>query len=218
MIYILLTLILIIYFYLLFKNFGEGEKIYLKGWSISFVIILFTATLFFIYLPKSNVKDIDEYEKILIKNENIRNNIFKIKENIPKLEKRMQSNPNFFEGWVMLARSYSIINNTIDSIKAYEEAIIVKSDDSKVLKEYLHLLKIDNAKNNKGKILKVYEELLRLEIKNPSILIDRLNYSVNINDSNLTIKTLEEIIDHPQIVNKKHYETILMQINSNKIR
>ena len=179
---------------------------------------MFTATLFFIYLPKSNVKDIDEYEKILIKNENIRNNIFKIKENIPKLEKRIQSNPNFFEGWVMLARSYSIINNTIDSIKAYEEAIIVKSDDSKVLKEYLHLLKIDNAKNNKGKILKVYEELLRLEIKNPSILIDRLNYSVNINDSNLTIKTLEEIIDHPQIVNKKHYETILMQINSNKIR
>ena len=62
MIYILLILIIGIYFYLLFKNIGETEKIVPKSYFIIFLIILFTTTLFFVFIPKSLIQDMNEYE------------------------------------------------------------------------------------------------------------------------------------------------------------
>ena len=216
MIYILLILIISIYFYLLFKNIGETEKIIPKSYFIIFLIILFTTTLFFVYIPKSHIQDMDEYERILTKNENIRANIIKIKKSIPKLEKKLENNPAFFEGWLMLARSFSIIDNLNASINAYEKALSVKSDNSKALKEYLNVLRVQNNKKNKEKIIKIYDQLVFLDKKDASILLNKLHYSVKINDSQLTIKTLNEIINHPEIIDKNRYKKILMKINNNE--
>jgi len=216
MIYIFLILIIGIYFYLLFKNIGETEKIVPKSYFIIFLIILFTTTLFFVYIPKSHIQDMDEYERILTKNENIRANIIKIKKSIPKLEKKLENNPAFFEGWLMLARSYSIIDNLNASISAYEKALLVKSDNSKALKEYLNVLRVQNNKKNKEKIIKIYDQLVFLDKKDASILLNKLHYSVKINDSQLTIKTLNEIINHPEIIDKNRYKKILMKINNNE--
>ena len=216
MIYILLILIIGIYFYLLFKNIGETEKIVPKSYFIIFLIILFTTTLFFVYIPKSHIQDMNEYERILTKNENIRSNIIKIKKSIPKLEKKLENDPDFFEGWLMLARSYSIIDNLNASISAYEKALSLKSDDSKALKEYLNALRVQNNKKNKEKIIKIYNQLLFLDKKDASILLNKLHYSVKINDSQLTIKTLNEIINHPEIIDKNRYRKILMKINNNE--
>ena len=216
MIYILLILIIGIYFYLLFKNIGETEKIVPKSYFIIFLIILFTTTLFFVYIPKSHIQDMDEYERILTKNENIRANIIKIKKSIPKLEKKLENDPDFFEGWLMLARSYSIIDNLNASISAYEKALSVKSDNSKALKEYLNVLRVQNNKKNKEKIIKIYDQLVFLDKKDASILLNKLHYSVKINDSQLTIKTLNEIINHPEIIDKNRYKKILMKINNNE--
>ena len=216
MIYILLILIISIYFYLLFKNIGETEKIIPKSYFIIFLIILFTTTLFFVYIPKSHIQDMNEYERILTKNENIRSNIIKIKKSIPKLEKKLENNPAFFEGWLMLARSYSIIDNLNASINAYEKALSVKSDNSKALKEYLNVLRVQNNKKNKEKIIKIYDQLVFLDKKDASILLNKLHYSVKINDSQLTIKTLNEIINHPEIIDKNRYKKILMKINNNE--
>ena len=216
MIYIFLILIIGIYFYLLFKYIGETEKIVPKSYFIIFLIILFTTTLFFVYIPKSHIQDMDEYERILTKNENIRANIIKIKKSIPKLEKKLENNPAFFEGWLMLARSYSIIDNLNASINAYEKALSVKSDNSKALKEYLNVLRVQNNKKNIEKIIKIYDQLVFLDKKDASILLNKLHYSVKINDSQLTIKTLNEIINHPEIIDKNRYKKILMKINNNE--
>ena len=216
MIYILLILIISIYFYLLFKNIGETEKIIPKSYFIIFLIILFTTTLFFVYIPKSHIQDMDEYERILTKNENIRANIIKIKKSIPKLEEKLENEPDFYEGWLMLARSYSILDNLNASIDAYEKALSVKSDNSKALKEYLNVLRLHNNKKNKEKIIKVYDQLLFLDKKDASILLNKLHYSVKINDPQLTIKTLNEIIDHPETIDKNRYKKILMKINNNE--
>jgi len=217
MIYILLIIILGIYFYLLFKNTGEGKQIKFNNIAKFFIIILFTVSFFFIYLSKSGVQDMNEYERILKKNENIRENIVKIKTNIPKLTKKLQTEPTFYEGWVMLARSYTIIDNLNGSINAYEKALSLKNNNVKVLKEYLNALRLDDNKKNKEKILDTYAQLLILDEKDPSMLLNKLHYSVKINDPQLTIKTLNEIINHPQIIDKDRYREILTRISKNQL-
>jgi len=217
MIYILLIIILGIYFYLLFKNTGEGKQIKFNNLAKFFIIILFTVSFFFIYLSKSGVQDMNEYERILKKNENIRENIVKIKTNIPKLTKKLQTEPTFYEGWVMLARSYTIIDNLNGSINAYEKALSLKNNNVKVLKEYLNALRLDDNKKNKEKILDTYTQLLILDEKDPSMLLNKLHYSVKINDPQLTIKTLNEIINHPQIIDKDRYREILTRISKNQL-
>ena len=46
--------------------------------------------------------------------------------------------------------------------------------------------------------------------------LNKLHYSVKINDSQLTIETLNEIINHPEIIDKNRYKKILMKINNNE--
>ncbi|MEC9205680.1 MAG: hypothetical protein VYE31_00595 [Pseudomonadota bacterium] len=215
MIYILLITILGIYLYLLLTNIGEEEKVKTNNLSKFFIIILLTVPLFFIYIPKSGIQDMGEYQRILDKNKNIREDITKIKKSIPKLEKKLQVDSGFYEGWIMLARSYSIIDNLNLSIGAYETAISLKSNNIAVLKEYLNVLKVDGGKRNKEKIINTYNKLFILDEKDTSMLLNKLHYSVKINDSELMIKTLNEIIDHPQIIDKDRYRKILTKITNN---
>ena len=64
------------------------------------------------YVSRETLDELNKYSlSILKKNKDIRENIIKIRKNIPKLERKLQAESNFYEGWVMLARSYSIVDN-----------------------------------------------------------------------------------------------------------
>ena len=158
-------------------------------------------------MSKSGIQDITEYERILKK-----------KKSIPKLEKKLQNEPSFYDGWVMLARSYSIIDDLKSSINSYEIAFTLDNTDIKVLKEYLIALRTDDSKKNKEKIIGVYSALLMLDKDDPSILLNKLHYSVKINEPQLTIKTLNEIIDHPKIIDKERYRKILTKISNTQLK
>ena len=218
MIYILLILILILYFYLLLKNISNDKNTNISNLSKFLVIILFVAPMSLIYISKSEIQNINEYERILKKNKDIRENIIKIRKNIPKLERKLQAESNFYEGWVMLARSYSIVDNLKSSINSYERALTLDNSDTKVLKEYLSVLRTDDSKNNRDKILGVYSVLLVLNKDDPSILLNKLHYSVKINEPQLTIKTLNQIIDHPKIIDKDRYKKILTKITETQLK
>ena len=218
MIYILLIILLVLYFYFLLTNVSNDEKVNISNLSKFFIIILFIIPFYFIYMSKSGIQDITEYERILKKNENIRVNIAKIKKSIHKLEKKLQNEPSFYDGWVMLARSYSIIDDLKSSINSYEIAFTLDNTDIKVLKEYLIALRTDDSKKNKEKIIGVYSALLMLDKDDPSILLNKLHYSVKINEPQLTIKTLNEIIDHPKIIDKERYRKILTKISNTQLK
>ena len=218
MIYILLIILLVLYFYFLLTNVSNDEKVNISNLSKFFLIILFIIPFYFIYMSKSGIQDITEYERILKKNENIRVNIAKIKKSIPKLERKLQNEPSFYDGWVMLARSYSIIDDLKSSINSYEIAFTLDNTDIKVLKEYLIALRTDDSKKNKEKIIGVYSALLMLDKDDPSILLNKLHYSVKINEPQLTIKTLNEIIDHPKIIDKERYRKILTKISNTQLK
>ena len=64
-----------------------------------------------VFYNTSKISQHHEYDKILIKHQEIRNNISAIKKNIPKLKSRLESDPTYYQGWVMLAKSYLITDD-----------------------------------------------------------------------------------------------------------
>ena len=85
-----------------------------------------------------------------------------IKKNIPILLTKLQDEPDYYKGWVMLAKSYIITDQLMESSIAYERALSLKATDPVILEEFISvLIKID-PKSNKEKILKYFNELVLL--------------------------------------------------------
>ena len=95
---------------------------------------------------------INEYENISKRNQDIRNNIVTIKKNIPLLKEKLSLEPDYYKGWVILAKSYLIIDDISASVAAYENALQIDSTDKIILEEYVVSLRKENAKVNKVKI------------------------------------------------------------------
>tara|TARA_B100001250_G_scaffold12789_1_gene11129 strand:+ start:4053 stop:5051 length:999 start_codon:yes stop_codon:yes gene_type:complete len=212
MIYLICILIFIFYFYILYKNPGEKSTL-IHGKTTTIIIISLSFILIsFIFLSLSNVDNMTEYENISKRNKDIRNNIVTIKNNIPLLREKLSLEPNYYQGWVILAKSYLIIDDISASVAAYENALQIDSTDKIILQEYIVSLRKESEKVNKVKILKAYDRLLKIDNLDINILNDKLNYSIDINDSNLTIKILRNIIKNPKIKNKTQYKEFLAKL------
>ena len=212
MIYLICIFIFIFYFYILYKNPGEKSTL-IHGKTTTIIIISLSFILIsFIFLSLSNVDNMTEYENISKRNKDIRNNIVTIKNNIPLLREKLSLEPNYYQGWVILAKSYLIIDDISASVAAYENALQINSTDKIILQEYIVSLRKENEKVNKVKILKAYDRLLKIDNLDINILNDKLNYSIDINDSNLTIKILRNIIKNPKIKNKTQYKKFLANL------
>ena len=212
MIYLICILIFIFYFYILYKNPGEKSTLIHSKVTTLIIISLSFILISFIFLSLSNVDNMTEYENISKRNKDIRNNIVTIKNNIPLLREKLSLEPNYYQGWVILAKSYLIIDDISASVAAYENALQIDSTDKIILQEYIVSLRKENAKVNKVKILKMYYRLLKIDNLDTNILNDKLNYSIDINDSNLTIKILKNIIKNPKIKNKTQYKEFLAKL------
>ena len=212
MIYIVLILISAIYLFLLFQNTLETRKLSVanKPILLSFCLLFFATIVFFI--DKSGIQNIKEYNNILSKHQQIRSNILTIKNNIPVLEEKLLNNPDYYEGWVMIAKSYLIINNIRASSEAYARAIDLKSDDREILEEYISSLRQLDSKSNKLKILNTFDQLISLDSSSTSSYNMKLNYAIEINDSTLTKKILKSIVSNPDIKNKEQYTLALSQM------
>jgi tetratricopeptide (TPR) repeat protein len=167
-----------------------------------------------IFLGKSNIGYIEEYNKISSKHQEIRNNINTIRKNIPSLEQKLNNNPNNFEGWVMLGKSYIIISDFNSAALAYETAITLDNTDKIVLQDYISLLRRLDSKNNKDKILKAFDILIALDKSDINSFNMKLNYSIDINDSEMIKNILRKIIINKNIKDKRPYETMLNKLTN----
>jgi len=212
MIYLLIVLILSIYIYFLLIN---GDK---QNNSKLLIIVMALLTISTIYLFSLNYKqsNVDIYKDIYKKNIQVRSNIKTIKDNLPKLEQKLVSNPNNFNGWLMLGKSYSILKNYQKASKAYEVAINLRPDNSDVLREYILVLRSDSETSNKDLIEKYFIRYI-MQTNDPQALLDLLSFAFNVNDSHLAQKTLEKILIHPQIKNKDNYKQILSDLKDNSV-
>ena len=108
MIYLILLFISFLYFLLLYKNIGEKKALSKKTIAINLVFIGLFIISTIIFFKDSGVLNKQEYDEILTKHLQIRNNILTIKKNIPVLKTKLSKDPDYHQGWVMLAKSYII--------------------------------------------------------------------------------------------------------------
>ena len=162
MTFIFIVILTFLYIFFLFKNLGETTSISINNKYIFLTLFILFIFIIMIFLGKSNIGYIEEYNKISSKHQEIRNNINTIRKNIPSLEQKLNNNPNNFEGWVMLGKSYIIISDFNSAALAYETAITLDNTDKIVLQDYISLLRRLDSKNNKDKILKAFDILIEI--------------------------------------------------------
>jgi tetratricopeptide (TPR) repeat protein len=214
MIFIFIVILTFLYIFFLFKNLGETRNISINNKSILLTLFILFIFIIMIFLGKSNIGYIEEYNKISSKHQEIRNNINTIRKNIPSLEQKLNNNPNNFEGWVMLGKSYIIISDFHSAALAYETAITLDNTDKTVLQDFISLLRRLDSKNNKDKILRAFDILIALDKSDINSFNMKLNYSIDINDSEMTKNILRKIIINKNIKDKKPYETMLNKLTN----
>ena len=65
---------------------------------------------------------------------------------VDKLAARMKEHPEDPQGWVMLARSYVVLERYADAVPAYEQAVKLVADDPSLLADYADALGMRNNK------------------------------------------------------------------------
>jgi len=213
MIYLTLIFISIIYFLLLYKNYGESLRLKKNSINMNIIFIILFFGIVGLFFKDSGILNKKGYDEILEKHQQIRNNIVTIKENIPILRAKLIEEPEYYEGWVMLAKSYIITDDLLSSIDSYEMAMSINTDDNSVLIEYIDILRKIDPKSNKTKIIKSFDKLISSNPSDIGIYNMKLNYSVEINDSNLTKNILQDIINDKSIINKDAYIQALNKLN-----
>ena len=193
MIYLILALLSFIYFLFLYKNFGEKSRLAKQGLSINLIFIILFIGATIIFFKDSGVLEKQEYDEILSKHQEIRNNILTIKKNIPVLKIKLEKDSDYYQGWVMLAKSYIITDNLLLSADSYEKAISIKNNDSLILEEYINILRRIDSKSNKEKIIKTFDKLIFLNPSDITVYNMKLDYSVEINDATLTKEILNAL-------------------------
>ena len=142
---------------------GEDSSIVLGNKPFIIVIAGFLILVTGIFIKDSGIIDYKEYNSILDKHSEIRKNVLTIKENIPILRTKLQNEPDYYQGWVMLAKSYIITDKLLEANYAYEQALSLSASDPIILEEYISVLRKIDPKSNKQVILKSFNQLLSLE-------------------------------------------------------
>ena len=213
MIYIFISLIIIFYLFILF-SISENNKKYKANKLAIIISLILSFFLIYFFSLTFDLSNTDEYKKIHSKNLTIRSNIRTIKENIPALESNLSQKPDDFNGWLMLGKSYSILNNYQKASQAYRTAINLRPDNTDAIKEFILVLRSDSEVINQD-LIKKYFTIYYNKTKDYRALIDMLSFSFSINDNKLAQETLEIIIQNPDIKNKEQYNELLTQLRSN---
>jgi cytochrome c-type biogenesis protein CcmH len=85
---------------------------------------------------------------------------------IEKLAQRMQANPDDPEGWVMLARSYTVIGRHEDAAKAYKEAVARVPDNAQLFADYADSLAMSQGRKLQGAPEKLIARALAIDPDN----------------------------------------------------
>jgi len=213
MTYYIIFISIIMYFFFLTIYKSEDEQSENKKTKIILSILL-VSFIVYIFSTSYNLKNTKAYKSIHMKNLSVRNNINTIKNNLPMLESKLLNNPDDFNGWLMLGKSYSILKNYQKASRAYQIAIDLRPDNMDAVREYILILRSDSESINK-ELIKKYFDIYLASTNDPQGLLDQLSFSYSINDNSLAQKTLNKVINHPDIKNKKQYIDLLSQLVNN---
>jgi cytochrome c-type biogenesis protein CcmH len=90
--------------------------------------------------------------------------------NVDKLAKRLESNPNDPQGWMMLGRSYSSMEKWSDAAGAYAKATEQSPNNADLWAEYAFATAMANGKSLEGKPLEFINRALKVDPQNAKAL------------------------------------------------
>ena len=213
MIYFFILISTLVYFFFLTINKTTKAQPQDKKIKITLSIFL-SLIIIYVFSNSYDYSNSKAYKSIHSKNLSVRNNIKTIKDNVPMLESKLLNNPDDFNGWLMLGKSYSILKNYQKASRAYQIAINLRPNNMDAIKEYILVLRSDSETINK-ELIKKYFNIYLVSTNDAQGLLDQLSFSFTINDNALAQKTLNKIIKHPDIKNKIQYKDLLSQLKDN---
>jgi cytochrome c-type biogenesis protein CcmH len=90
--------------------------------------------------------------------------------NVDKLAKKLESNPNDAQGWIMLARSYSSMEKFSESANAYAKATELSPKDADLWAEYAFAAAMAGGKSLQGKPTELINHALQVDPENAKAL------------------------------------------------
>jgi cytochrome c-type biogenesis protein CcmH len=83
--------------------------------------------------------------------------------NVEKLAKKLEQNPNDAQGWLMLARSYLLMERFADAAAAYEHATALNGNDASVWADYAEAAAMANGQRLAGKPTEAINRALQID-------------------------------------------------------
>ena len=93
-----------------------------------------------------------------------------IEANVGKLAKRLEENPGDAQGWVMLGRSYTMLERYADAATAYGRATALKGSDANLWTDYAEALALSNGQRLEGKPMEAINRALQIDPNNEKAL------------------------------------------------
>ncbi len=93
-----------------------------------------------------------------------------IEANVGKLAKRLEENPNDAQGWVMLGRSYTMMERYADAATAYGRATTLNGSDASLWTDYAEVLALSNGRRLEGKPMEALNRALQIDPRNDKAL------------------------------------------------
>ncbi len=90
--------------------------------------------------------------------------------NVDKLAKRLESNPNDAEGWMMLARSYTSMEKFSEAANAYSKATELTPNNSDLWAEYAFAAAMASGRSLEGKPTELINRALQVDPENAKAL------------------------------------------------
>ena len=90
--------------------------------------------------------------------------------NVDKLAERLKQNPNDAQGWLMLARSYMMLERYAEAAKAYERVTTLNANDADSWADYAAALALTNGQNLAGTPTEAINRALRIDPHNQKAL------------------------------------------------
>jgi cytochrome c-type biogenesis protein CcmH len=109
------------------------------------------------------------------------------------LAKKLESEPDNFKGWVMLARSYKVMGRTVDAERAFARAGSFIDDDAQTLATYADIAATNAGGSFAGKPTQLIEKALKADPDNMMALWLAGTAAFRADDFNKSIKLWERL-------------------------
>lgn len=90
--------------------------------------------------------------------------------NVAALAKRLEQNPEDSVGWIMLARSYSLLERYPEASEAYGKATNLVTNDADLWADYAFAFAMANGQTLEGRPTELIKRALQLDSENPKAL------------------------------------------------